>query len=324
MPPAPATMDLHTHTLRSDGILTPLELVDGRGRGRRPAPRDHRPRHARRRPRAPRAPETPAGLEVLPGSRSTRVVRDRDHVARGRGPRPGASAWIPTTRRSRRPSPASATPAGRGSRRWSGKLRDLGHADRRRARDAARDDRRGRARPAPHRAGADRRGPRRRASRTRSTATCPGAGRPTCRARASGRARRSGRSARPAASRRWPTSRRRRAHRLPARADRPGPQRPRGPLPGLRPATVRLMRRIADDLRLVKTGGTDYHGDRETYAEAHAQLWFPRAGGRAPASARPRRCALNAPPAPTTREPPAIARGATRASSSAASSPGTR
>jgi hypothetical protein len=23
------------------------------------------------------------------------------------------------------------------------------------------------------------------------------------------------------------------------------------------------------------TGGTDYHGDRETYAEAHADLWFP-------------------------------------------------
>jgi predicted metal-dependent phosphoesterase TrpH len=39
--------------------------------------------------------------------------------------------------------------------------------------------------------------------------------------------------------------------------------------------TVRALDRIADDLRLVKTGGTDYHGDRETYAEAHAQLWFP-------------------------------------------------
>jgi hypothetical protein len=23
------------------------------------------------------------------------------------------------------------------------------------------------------------------------------------------------------------------------------------------------------------TGGSDYHGDRETYAEAHAQLWNP-------------------------------------------------
>jgi len=25
----------------------------------------------------------------------------------------------------------------------------------------------------------------------------------------------------------------------------------------------------------LETGGTDYHGDRETYAEAHAELWNP-------------------------------------------------
>ena len=41
------------------------------------------------------------------------------------------------------------------------------------------------------------------------------------------------------------------------------------------PDTVRTMRRIATDHGLVWTGGTDYHGDRETYAEAHAQLWNP-------------------------------------------------
>jgi 3',5'-nucleoside bisphosphate phosphatase len=40
-------------------------------------------------------------------------------------------------------------------------------------------------------------------------------------------------------------------------------------------ATVGTLRRIATDLRLVMTGGTDYHGDRETYAEAHAELWVP-------------------------------------------------
>jgi len=40
-------------------------------------------------------------------------------------------------------------------------------------------------------------------------------------------------------------------------------------------ATVGMLRRIATDLRLVMTGGTDYHGDRETYAEAHAELWVP-------------------------------------------------
>jgi len=37
------------------------------------------------------------------------------------------------------------------------------------------------------------------------------------------------------------------------------------------------LREVADQLRLVATGGTDYHGDRETYAEAHAELWFPTA-----------------------------------------------
>ncbi|HXG26096.1 MAG TPA: PHP domain-containing protein [Candidatus Binatia bacterium] len=39
--------------------------------------------------------------------------------------------------------------------------------------------------------------------------------------------------------------------------------------------TVRALRAIANDLRLVITGGSDYHGDGEAYDEAHAQLWFP-------------------------------------------------
>lgn len=39
--------------------------------------------------------------------------------------------------------------------------------------------------------------------------------------------------------------------------------------------TVAGLREIATDFRLVMTGGTDYHGDRETYAEAHAELWVP-------------------------------------------------
>jgi 3',5'-nucleoside bisphosphate phosphatase len=40
---------------------------------------------------------------------------------------------------------------------------------------------------------------------------------------------------------------------------------------------VERLRKVALELRLVMTGGTDYHGDRETYAEAHAQLWLPDA-----------------------------------------------
>lgn len=38
---------------------------------------------------------------------------------------------------------------------------------------------------------------------------------------------------------------------------------------------VEAMRGVASDLRLVMTGGTDFHGDRESYAQAHAQLWVP-------------------------------------------------
>jgi predicted metal-dependent phosphoesterase TrpH len=38
---------------------------------------------------------------------------------------------------------------------------------------------------------------------------------------------------------------------------------------------VEGLRKVARDLRLVMTGGTDFHGDRETYAEAQAQLWIP-------------------------------------------------
>jgi predicted metal-dependent phosphoesterase TrpH len=39
--------------------------------------------------------------------------------------------------------------------------------------------------------------------------------------------------------------------------------------------TVEAVAEVARALRLVATGGSDYHGDRETYAEAHAGLWVP-------------------------------------------------
>src|SRR5205814_2263178 len=39
--------------------------------------------------------------------------------------------------------------------------------------------------------------------------------------------------------------------------------------------TVELLRSIAAQLGLIASGGSDYHGDRETYAEAHADLWVP-------------------------------------------------
>jgi predicted metal-dependent phosphoesterase TrpH len=39
--------------------------------------------------------------------------------------------------------------------------------------------------------------------------------------------------------------------------------------------TVAEMAALARELRLVPTGGSDYHGDGETYAEAHASLFVP-------------------------------------------------
>jgi predicted metal-dependent phosphoesterase TrpH len=42
-------------------------------------------------------------------------------------------------------------------------------------------------------------------------------------------------------------------------------------------ATVEAVGAVATALRLVPTGGSDYHGDTGTYAEAHAALWVPPA-----------------------------------------------
>jgi 3',5'-nucleoside bisphosphate phosphatase len=40
-------------------------------------------------------------------------------------------------------------------------------------------------------------------------------------------------------------------------------------------ATVEAVGAVARSLRLVPTGGSDYHGDLGLYAEAHARLWVP-------------------------------------------------
>ena len=163
---------------------------------------------------------------------------------------------------------------------WSTRLRELGLPidDQIAPCDLTR---RRRARPADDRAGADRRrlcderrGRVRAADRLR-------AARRTCRARGWGRARRSTAiraaggvpvlahfSEAPGADppllrelRRW------------------GLARPRGLLP--RASTRRrstAVGAVARELGLLATGGTDYHGDTGTYAEAHAALWVPRRG----------------------------------------------
>jgi predicted metal-dependent phosphoesterase TrpH len=39
--------------------------------------------------------------------------------------------------------------------------------------------------------------------------------------------------------------------------------------------TTEAMAVVATELRLLATGGSDYHGDTGTYAESHARLWVP-------------------------------------------------
>lgn len=41
------------------------------------------------------------------------------------------------------------------------------------------------------------------------------------------------------------------------------------------PATVASLAALAEELRLQPTGGTDFHGDTGSYAEHHAALWVP-------------------------------------------------
>lgn len=45
--------------------------------------------------------------------------------------------------------------------------------------------------------------------------------------------------------------------------------------------TVAAVGQLAARLRLVPSGGSDYHGDRETYAEAHAGIWVPESDAAA-------------------------------------------
>jgi hypothetical protein len=40
-------------------------------------------------------------------------------------------------------------------------------------------------------------------------------------------------------------------------------------------ASVAAVGAVAGDLGLLRSGGTDYHGDGETYAEAIAETWVP-------------------------------------------------
>jgi predicted metal-dependent phosphoesterase TrpH len=273
VPPAPSTIDLHTHTLRSDGVLEPAELVRQAFEAgvRLLAITDHDTLAGYREMGS--AHHLPPGLELLAGVEINAVVQRRDDVWEGElhvlgfGMDPDDEAF----------EAALAAQRGERRRRFERilvRLRDIGMPVDAQISDLA-----------------------------------PGAedalGRPTV-ARALIRA---GHAVSVEdAFRRWL------ARGMPAYVPRDGlgpvgaitAIRAAGGLPVLahfreaaeRPgivaelvehglgglevyyrtfdrSTVEAVGRVADDLRLVRTGGSDYHGDLGPYAGEHAGLWVP-------------------------------------------------
>jgi len=274
VPPAPATVDLHTHTLRSDGLLTPSELVAAvHAAGvRLVAITDHDTLAGVRELRASGA--TPGGLEVIPGIEINTVVRDRDHVLEGEvhvlglGVDPDDEAL------------EAALSLQRDARRirfekMTGRLRDLGMPI-----EAALET-------LPATTDEDALG------RPRVARALIEAGHATSVEDAFNRHLSHGRPAyvpREGLGPREAIGAIRAAGGLASLAHYPEARDDLGflrelidmGLNGLEvhyraydAATVAGMRAIASDLGLVMTGGSDYHGDRETYADAHAQLWNP-------------------------------------------------
>ena len=274
VPPEPALADFHTHTLRSDGILTPAELVTAASAAgvRLLAITDHDTLAGVRELRA--SGETPAGLEVIPGIEINTVVLDRDHVLEGEvhilgiGVDPddeALEAALALQRDARRLR----------FERMVGKLRDLGmpiEAALETLPATTDEDALGRPRiaraliAAGHAASVEDAFNRHLSQGRAAYVPREGLG-PRA---ALGAIRAAGGLASLA-----------HYSEAPDHLDFLRELIDMG-LNGLEvhyrafdPDTVRTMRRIATDHRLVWTGGTDYHGDRETYAEAHAQLWNP-------------------------------------------------
>jgi predicted metal-dependent phosphoesterase TrpH len=274
VPPAPALADFHTHTLRSDGILTPLELVTAVAATGVTllAITDHDTLAGVRELRA--SDGIPAGLEVIPGIEINTVVRDRDHVLEGEvhilgiGVDPddeALEAALATQRDARRLR----------FEKMVGKLRDLGMSI-----DAALET-------LPATTDEDALG------RPRIARALIAAGYAVSVEDAFNRHLSRGRAAyvpREGLGPREAIGAIRAAGGLASLAHYSEAvehldwieELIEMGLNGLEvhyrsfdPDTVRTMRRIATDHGLVWTGGTDYHGDRETYAEAHAQLWNP-------------------------------------------------
>lgn len=274
VPPEPALADFHTHTLRSDGILTPAELVTAVAATgvKLLAITDHDTLAGVRELRA--SGETPAGLEVIPGIEINTVVVDRDHVLEGEvhilgiGVDPDDDALEDALARQR---------DARRTRfeKMVGKLRDLGmpiEAALETLPETTDEDALGRPRVA-----------RALIAAGHAVSVEDAFNRHLSRGRAA-YVPREGLGPQEALSAiRAAGGLASLAHysEAPDHLDFLRELIDMG-LNGLEvhyrafdPDTVRTMRRIATDHRLVWTGGTDYHGDRETYAQAHAQFWNP-------------------------------------------------
>jgi predicted metal-dependent phosphoesterase TrpH len=273
-PPAPSTIDLHTHTLRSDGLLTPEQLIAaGAAAGLRLlAITDHDTLAGVRELR--RAGAVPEGLELLPGIEINTVVEDRGHVMEGEvhilglGVDPDDDALETALARQRDARRVRFD-------RMVQKLRDQGVPI-----DGALDS-------LPGTTDEDALG---RPRLARALIRCGYAtsvedafrqhlsrGRPAYVPRQGLGPRDAIRAIRDAGGM---TSLAHYAE-APEHLDWVGELIDMG-LNGLEvyyraydQATVGTLREIALDMRLVMTGGTDYHGDRESYAEAHAELWVP-------------------------------------------------
>ena len=266
-----ATADLHAHT--------PAPTASSARRARRqaaaagdPAARDHRPRQPRRATASSARRRRPAGLDARPGRRDQRPSPAASASSRGRAPHPRARGG-PGRRGRSRPRCAAQRAARRARfERTVARLRELGMPIDAQV-ERARPDPRRRPRPAHGRAGAGRRGPRE--SVEDAFGRLLGYGPPGLRPAAGPRARsrRSGDPRRGRPGRRSPTSGEARpAATLLAELLAAGLQRPRDPPPLVRRRDRGRGRDVARELGLVATGGTDYHGDLGTYAEAHAAL----------------------------------------------------
>jgi predicted metal-dependent phosphoesterase TrpH len=276
-PPGPAHLDLHTHTCRSDGILTPADLANAAASAgiRVLAITDHDTLAGVRELRTDTA--VPAGLEILPGIELNSVLQEPASIGEGEvhilglGVDPdddeleGALARQRTSRRSR-------------FDRIVTRLRELGMPieaaleAQEEARATTDEDALGRPRIA-------------RALIAAGFATSVedafnryiSGGRPAYVPRLGLDAVQSIRAIRRAGG--MPAL----AHFAEAPANLPFLRELMDAgLAGLEvyyraydQDTVRILRDIAVRLGLVMTGGSDYHGDRESYAEAHAQLWVP-------------------------------------------------